>query len=167
MGASFKVPVAPSVLIWARKSAHLRPDEAAKAANVAEAAVLAWEAGTDQPTLVQLRKLGERYRRPLAVFLLPEAPKDWQAIHDFRSQDHLDDQSPALALAIREAHERRRGTLNIPCINVYGFVTGSFALNGGLSRSRPCEPCICPDWTVDFLKKRWPPCDAGCHVHAR
>ena len=48
------------------------------------------------------------YRRPLALFYLPEPPRSFQAMHDFR---HLPGavpaESPALRLEIRRAWERR------------------------------------------------------------
>ncbi|MBK6495911.1 MAG: helix-turn-helix transcriptional regulator [Gemmatimonadetes bacterium] len=43
-----------------------------------------WEAGEVHPTVAQLRKAAEVYRRPLAVFFLPTAPKKFEAMRDFR-----------------------------------------------------------------------------------
>jgi Zn-dependent peptidase ImmA (M78 family) len=43
-----------------------------------------WESGEEHPSIAQLRKLAEIYRRPVAVFFLPEPPHDFEALRDFR-----------------------------------------------------------------------------------
>src|SRR5688572_33294625 len=43
-----------------------------------------WEDGIELPTVAQLRKISEVYRRPLAAFYLPEPPTDFHVPHDFR-----------------------------------------------------------------------------------
>lgn len=107
MAATFKVDVKPSVLVWARTSAGLRRDESARKVGVDEDRIAEWEEGREQPSLAQLRKLGEAYRRPLSVFLLDAPPSDGQAIKDFRNADRSGSFSGALRLALREARERR------------------------------------------------------------
>jgi Zn-dependent peptidase ImmA (M78 family) len=49
-----------------------------------EGRVTAWESGEERPSIAQLRKLAEAYRRPVAVFFLPEPPHDFEALRDFR-----------------------------------------------------------------------------------
>lgn len=43
-----------------------------------------WEAGTDQPTIRQAQKLAKEYKRPFALFFLPDVPRDFQPLQDFR-----------------------------------------------------------------------------------
>lgn len=114
MVASFKVDVAPAVLAWARHAAHLsKEDVARRLAPKPEAAsrwterVRAWEEGDEQPSIAQLRQLAEIYRRPLPVFLLDAPPEEPREAQDFRRPSELGEVPPALALALREARERR------------------------------------------------------------
>ena len=43
-----------------------------------------WESGRDVPSLAELRKLEEAYKRPLAVFFLTEPPLKFDAQREFR-----------------------------------------------------------------------------------
>src|SRR5262249_12013340 len=62
----------PTVLIWARESAGLPVELAAKKAAIGSERLAAWERGEQRPTFAQLRKLSEVYKRPLAIFYLNE-----------------------------------------------------------------------------------------------
>src|SRR5208337_5617747 len=80
-----------------------------------EARLAAWESGEVQPTIPQLRKLADLYKRPLAVLYLPEPPMTFQPMHDFRrlleaGARHF---SPALTLEIRLAHQRHELALEM------------------------------------------------------
>jgi Zn-dependent peptidase ImmA (M78 family) len=68
-----------------------------------------WEQGEDRPSISQLRKLGETYKRPLAVFFLPEPPQGFDPQSEFRRLPGVTPQteSPALRLALRTALFRR------------------------------------------------------------
>lgn len=67
--------------------------------------IRAWEKGEGSPSISQLRKLGKAYKRPIAVFFLPEPPADFAAQKEFRRLPGLKpgDESPALIFAIRQA----------------------------------------------------------------
>ena len=43
-----------------------------------------WELGTSQPTIRQAQKLAKEYKRPFALFFLPDIPRDFQPLQDFR-----------------------------------------------------------------------------------
>lgn len=106
----------PSVLIWARKTAGMSVDVAAKRAAVKVEQLLAWEDGTARPTIPQLRKLASIFHRPLAVFYLPEPPTRFQVMHDFRrlsNENTPPESSPKLAYEIRRAFDRREWTLEL------------------------------------------------------
>jgi Zn-dependent peptidase ImmA (M78 family)/transcriptional regulator with XRE-family HTH domain len=103
-----KARIQPALLVWARHTARYSVDEAANAASVKPGQIEAWEAGRDQPTIAQLRKLAQVYKRPLVVFYLPEPPKDFDAMRDFRRlRPGQPTESPQLAAEIRWAHEMR------------------------------------------------------------
>ena len=74
-----------------------------------------WEEGTLQPTVRQLRLLGNAAKRPLAVFYLAEPPWKFTALRDFRRLpgDPGQTQTSALRLAVRSACERRQVALDL------------------------------------------------------
>lgn len=102
--------VKPELLVWARTSVGLSTDQAAKKVQVKTSRLLAWESGELRPTIRQLRKLGNAYKRPIAVFYLSQPPTAFQPMHDFRRLpgEIAGVQSYHLRLEIRRAHERRR-----------------------------------------------------------
>jgi Zn-dependent peptidase ImmA (M78 family)/transcriptional regulator with XRE-family HTH domain len=107
--------VKPELLIWARESARLSVEQAARKAQVKPPRLAAWERGESQPTIGQLRKLGRVYKRPLAVFYLSKAPKAFQAMQDFRrlAEEMAGAQSPELAYELRRARYRREIALDL------------------------------------------------------
>lgn len=115
--AAIKALVKPALLRWARDRAKLKPEEAAKAAHVTVERLLAWESDKDDdmPTLGQLRNLAAAYHFPLAVFYLPEPPKDFAPLRDFRRLPDAEEApiSANLALHIRSAYERRELALEL------------------------------------------------------
>jgi hypothetical protein len=58
------------VLRWARGSIDLTPVAASRKIGVPDDRMEAWEMGTKVPTIAQLRKAAEVYKRSLAVFFL-------------------------------------------------------------------------------------------------
>lgn len=101
---SERIQVATAVLTWARESAGLSTDSAAKKLGVSSDILVKWEAGETSPTLKQLRKVASTYKRPLAVLLLPEPPKDYDALRDFRQ---FSTESPELRAETRRAATQR------------------------------------------------------------
>jgi Zn-dependent peptidase ImmA (M78 family)/DNA-binding XRE family transcriptional regulator len=109
MGEQIRAVVKPELLVWARKSARYQVHEAAKKANVSAERLTEWESGDSAPTINQLRMLANIYKRPLAVFFLPEPPRQFDAMRDFRRlPDAVNaEYTPELVLAIRRARFRR------------------------------------------------------------
>jgi transcriptional regulator with XRE-family HTH domain len=75
MAQRIKAPVKPEILIWARRSAGFSVSEAAEKIKVDKDRLERWEADIDAPTIGQLRKLSEVYKRPLATFYLQQVPR--------------------------------------------------------------------------------------------
>jgi Zn-dependent peptidase ImmA (M78 family) len=115
MAKRIKAMVVPAVLAWARETAGFPLDEAAAKLGIDAARVTAWEAGEESPSIPQLRKMAATYKRPLAVFYLPEPPKTFQAMHDFRRLPDFGPRrfSPGLTLEIRNAQQRRALALEL------------------------------------------------------
>lgn len=115
MARRVKATINPDVLEWARTSASYSRPAAAEKMSIEEDVLAAWEAGDDQPSISQLRKLAALYKRPLAVLYLPERPLTFQAIHDFRRLPESGSRaySPELAYEIRVAQQRRELALEL------------------------------------------------------
>ena len=113
MARSIKAPATPAVLKWARETASLRLEEVAAkftSAAITPERIEEWEsdASDEVPTLAQLKKLSETYRRPLAVFFLKEAPRAFPVPRDFRRvPGRPEGISSALRFELRSAEERR------------------------------------------------------------
>lgn len=107
--------VNPSMLVWARESARMDIETAADNAKVKPERLALWERGDKRPTIIQLRKFGKIYKRPIAVFYLPEPPSGYQPMRDFRRLrgDGAAGESPELAFEIRHANARREIALEL------------------------------------------------------
>lgn len=106
----------PELLVWARQSIGMDHENVATKLKIESEAIQLWETGKEKPTLAQLRRLADIYKRPLAVFYLPERPKDFQPLKDFRRSPHGVQSkrlSSNLMLAIRNAEDRREWALEL------------------------------------------------------
>lgn len=106
----------PALLVWARESASLTQEAIAKKIGVKVERIRAWEAGQERPSIAQLRNYAAATKRPLAVFYLPEPPRKFDALHDFRAgigATALPQMTPALAFEIRKAYDRREWALEL------------------------------------------------------
>lgn len=79
-----KAFITPNVLKWARESAKMSEETAAAKVSVTFDKLQEWESGANQPTIKQAQTLAKAYKRPFALFFLPEIPKDFQPLQDFR-----------------------------------------------------------------------------------
>ena len=79
-----KAFITPNVLKWARESAKVSEESAAAKVSVPVGKLQEWESGTSQPTIKQAQTLAKAYKRPFALFFLPEIPRDFQPLQDFR-----------------------------------------------------------------------------------
>lgn len=125
--------VKPALLRWARETAGLAPDEAAKKIGVKAERLAEWEEGRLRPTVAQLRKAANVYRRAFAVFFLSEPPAQPVPLHDFRRL--LDGApgrlSPELLLEMRRA--RRRRAVAADLLSDLGYAVPEFPLRARLS----------------------------------
>lgn len=78
--------ITPHVLKWARETARISRDIAAARVSVSVVRLDEWENGLCAPTFKQARTLALLYRRPLALFFLPDVPSDFLPLQDFRTK---------------------------------------------------------------------------------
>ena len=85
MAKSVKALITPEVLKWAReRRIKLEIDYAAEKLKIGKERLEAWENGTEQPTIAQLKKLAKLYKTHISIFYLPEPPTDFQPLTDYR-----------------------------------------------------------------------------------
>lgn len=84
-----KAYITPKILSWARDSARMPLDVAASKIGKPIEILEEWESGVSQPTIKQAEKLAKIYKRPFALFFLPEIPKDFHPLQDFRKSDSI------------------------------------------------------------------------------
>ncbi|MDP2155636.1 MAG: XRE family transcriptional regulator [Sulfuricella sp.] len=79
--------VQPAVIRWARESIGMSIEDVASRLKKPVDVVSSWEQeGGGAPTYIQLETLAyEVYKRPLAVFFLPEPPDEKRPSHEFRT----------------------------------------------------------------------------------
>ena len=112
MAKSVKALITPEVLKWAReRRIRLEIDHAAKKIKIEPERLEAWENGTDQPTISQLKKIAKLYKTHISVFYLPEPPIGFQSLIDYRVLPEAsainEEQTYKLNANIIEAFERR------------------------------------------------------------
>lgn len=99
--------VQPSLLEWARETQGLSIREVAQRMKRDPAEIEAWEKGQSSPTYIQLETLAYKvYKRPLAVFFLPQPPPEPDPEHEFRTLPDFDlaDLTADTRYQIRFAH---------------------------------------------------------------
>lgn len=79
-----KAYITPNVLKWARESARMSEEIACTKVSVSIDKLKEWENGISLPTIRQAQTLAKAYKRPFALLFLPEIPKDFQPLQDFR-----------------------------------------------------------------------------------
>ena len=96
--------VNPQILSWARESAGLTLEDAARGIGLSgEGAVqrlAEMEAGEREPSRPQLLKMADRYRRPLLTFYLQAPPAAAPRTHDFRTLPERERGSEAIVDAL-------------------------------------------------------------------
>jgi Zn-dependent peptidase ImmA (M78 family)/transcriptional regulator with XRE-family HTH domain len=128
MAERVKARVKPELLSWARESAGFTLPDAAEKLHIDEARLTTWEAGDDSPTIPQLRRLAELYKRPLAVFYLQQVPADFQVVRDLRRLPGTGTRRmpPELLFEIRRASQFR--ALGLELLEDIGETASPFAL---------------------------------------
>ena len=104
----------PAILSWARESAALSIEEAAKKIGLKDSTkstagekLLAFENGSNWPTLAQLKKIADAYYRPLGVFYRNQAPIKSNYGIDFRTfsgRKATDRENALLDALLRKVH---------------------------------------------------------------
>jgi len=101
-----KAYITPKILTWARESARMSIDVAALKVGKPAKTLKEWEDGIKQPTIKQAEKLAKIYKRPFALFFLPEIPRDFHPLQDFRKSDSIELTTGSIFI-IREIQQKQ------------------------------------------------------------
>ena len=106
----------PDVLRWARETAGLSLDDAARALHLggkrqsAEACLREYEEGVGPPSRPLILKMVKLYHRPLLAFYLPMPPQKGERGEDFRTlpQERQSESTGPLDALVRDVYVRQR-----------------------------------------------------------
>lgn len=109
MAETNRAVVNPELLVWARESAGISIDLAARRLKVKAERLRTWEEGSSHPTIKQLWACSKFYRRPLGVFFFSTPPPLPLDIHDFRHLPSVDDATKGhlVRFEVRRARQTR------------------------------------------------------------
>jgi len=116
---SARANITPDILIWARQTAGLGIEISAEKIAVKPNLLEQWESGEKKPTIKQLRKIANVYKRSLAVFFLPRPPPAPKVSKDFRLLPEYADSelSPSTLFEIRLCNRKREIALELAEVN--------------------------------------------------
>src|SRR6516225_7320415 len=115
-GRSSEAEVDPAILAWARSTAGLSVEEAARSLQTSPQRLTEWEEeGGRHPSMAQLRRMAALYKRLLSDFFLPSPPREDPIPHDFRRLpgEVANRYSRALRYQLRLARQRRELALDL------------------------------------------------------
>ena len=104
----------PTIIKWARERSGYTLREVAKSLNRAVATISNWESGAAAPTYVQLEKLADKYKRPVALFFFPEPPQEPDFVGQLalRSSE-IEQLDPSIRILLRQARARQLSLMEL------------------------------------------------------
>ena len=104
----------PEILKWARERSGYSLEAAAKALNKDKSFIIECESGERSPTYIQLEKLADKYKRPVAVFFLPNPPEEEDLVDKLALRrtevQHLE---PRIHILLRQAYSRQLSLMEL------------------------------------------------------
>ena len=104
----------PDILKWARERSGYTVETIATALNRDVSIVNDWESGERALTYVQLEKLADKYKRPIAIFFFPEPPEEPNIAENLalRSSDNTP-LEPRIHILLRQAYARQLSLMEL------------------------------------------------------
>lgn len=109
MVSTTKAPINGKVLFWARQQSGYSLEELSKKIGVKKEKFLNWESGEVLPSLPQLKKISNVFKRPTSLFFFQDPPEEMSPPKDFRVLFEKGQQgiSPKLRIEIRDCLRKR------------------------------------------------------------
>ena len=104
----------PTIVKWARERSGYTLQEVAKSLNRDVATISNWESGAAAPTYIQLEKLADKYKRPVAMFFFPEPPQEPDFVGQLalRSSE-IEQLAPGIRILLRQARARQLSLMEL------------------------------------------------------
>ena len=104
----------PDILKWARERSGYTVEAIAAFLKKDLSIVNDWESGERAPTYVQLEKLADKYKRPIAIFFFPEPPEEPNIAENLalRSSDNTP-LEPRIHILLRQAYARQLSLMEL------------------------------------------------------
>lgn len=104
----------PTIVKWARERSGYTLQEIAKSLNRDVTTISNWESGAAAPTYVQLEKLADKYKRPIAMFFFPEPPEEPDFVGQLalRSSE-IEQLDPGIRVLLRQARARQLSLMEL------------------------------------------------------
>ena len=104
----------PDILKWARERSGYTVEAIATFLKKDASIVNDWESGKSAPTYIQLEKLADKYKRPIAIFFFPEPPEEPNIAANFalRSSDDTP-LEPRIHILLRQAYARQLSLMEL------------------------------------------------------
>ena len=104
----------PHIVRWARERSGRTLEEIAKYFKKDADTIAAWESGAEAPTYLQLEKLADRYKRPVAMFFFPEPPQEPDFVGQLalRSSE-IEKLPPSIRILLRQARARQLSLMEL------------------------------------------------------
>ena len=104
----------PTIVRWARERSGYTLQEVAKSLNRDVATISNWESGAAAPTYIQLEKLADKYKRPVAMFFFPEPPHETDFVGQLalRSSE-IEQLDPSIRILLRQARARQLSLMEL------------------------------------------------------
>ena len=104
----------PTIVRWARERSGYTLQEIAKSFKKDIATISNWESGAAAPTYVQLEKLADKYKRPVAMFFFPEPPHETDFVGQLalRSSE-IEELDPGIRILLRQARARQLSLMEL------------------------------------------------------
>lgn len=104
----------PTIIKWARERSGYTLEDVAKSFKKDVTTISNWELGTQAPTYVQLEKLADKYKRPVALFFFPEPPQEPDFVEQLALRhSEIEKLSPKIRLLLRQAYARQLSLMEL------------------------------------------------------
>ena len=104
----------PDIVRWARERSGYTLHEIAESFKKDIATISNWESGAAALTYVQLEKLADKYKRPVAMFFFPEPPQEPDFVGQLalRSSE-IEQLAPSIRILLRQARARQLSLMEL------------------------------------------------------
>ena len=104
----------PTIIKWARERSGYTLEDVAKSFKKDVTTISNWELGIQAPTYIQLEKLADKYKRPVALFFFPEPPQEPDSAEQLalRSSE-IEKLSPKIRLLLRQVYARQLSLMEL------------------------------------------------------